>query len=322
LGAATIILLATHNGARYLRDQIDSLQAQTVENWSVVARDDGSSDETALILDEYAAADSRIEILPPAASRLGSATRNFAGLLQAARERGAAYVLCCDQDDRWQPNKLERVLTRLREAENGGSIPCLVHHDLRVVDDRLEPIHPSYWAMMNLQPEGAARPQRLLSRNEVTGCALACNRALLEVALPVPDRAIMHDWWLALFAGFCGRLLPIPDTLVAYRQHGSNVIGAKSYRAGLNPLQNWLATWRRGDEEFLATVEQARAFRKRIEKRADLEPASLAALDLYCELTSLPRTQRTGAMRRCDAWRRQWLLDIVLALRLLLLRAP
>ena len=73
-------------------------------------------------------------------------------------------------------------------------------------------------------------------------------KALLEAALPVPEQAVMHDWWLALHAGFLGRLRPMPERFVSYRQHGANVIGAKSYRAGLNPLQNWRRTWRRASE--------------------------------------------------------------------------
>jgi hypothetical protein len=172
---------------------------------------------------------------------------------------------------------------------------------------------------MRLQPSNQARPQRLLSRNEVTGCALAINRALLEMALPIPDGAIMHDWWLALFAAYFGQLIAVPERLVKYRQHDANVIGAKSFWHGLNPLNNWLRGWKAGDREFLATVTQARAFRAAIRDRFDIEPGPAGILDRYCELPDCGRSQRLAALKSCGLWRDQWLLDTVLTLRLLLL---
>ena len=319
LGSGTFIVLATHDGERFLAEQIESLLAQTDGCWTLLARDDHSSDNTKALLDGFARRDDRIRVLPVPAERLGSAGRNFAGLLQAALEHGADHVFCCDQDDVWAADKLERMLAALRQAEGPGRQPCLVHHDLVVVDSRLVPLNRSYWSLMALKPENETRPQRLLSRNEVTGCALACNRALLELALPVPKEAIMHDWWLALYAGFFGRLLPLPQTLVSYRQHGANAIGAKSYKAGLNPLRNGSVAWRSGNAELLETVRQARAFKNAVVSNLSLDPALVLALDNYCELPRLGRMRRMAALRTSAVWRRNWLLDSVLALRVLLL---
>jgi glycosyltransferase involved in cell wall biosynthesis len=319
LGSGTFILLATHNGERFLAEQIESLLAQTATGWTLLARDDRSTDRTTAILEGFARRDSRIQVLPASAVPLNSAGRNFAGLLQAALERSADYVFCCDQDDVWAVDKLERMLSELRQAEGSGRRPCLVHHDLAVVDEQLKTVNPSYWSFMALRPGTEVGSQRLLSRNEVTGCAIGCNRALLELALPMPEAAIMHDWWLALFAGFCGRLVPVRERLVSYRQHGSNVIGARSYKAGLNPLQNWLVAWRSGNAEFLETVRQARAFRVAAGRAAGVDSALGSALDSYCELPRLGRMQRISALRASAAWRHNWLLDSVLVLRVLLL---
>jgi hypothetical protein len=272
-----------------------------------------------MILERFARRDDRIQVLPPSASPLGSAGRNFAGLLEAALERDADHVFCCDQDDVWVADKLERMLAELRRAEGPDRQPCLVHHDLAVVDERLKLVNPSYWSVMALHPGSESGSQRLLSRNEVTGCATGCNRALLELALPVPESAIMHDWWLALFAGFFGRLIPVRESLVSYRQHGSNVIGAKSYRAGLNPLQNWLAAWRSGNAEFLETVRQARAFRAAVGPTTGPDSALGSALDSYCELPRLGRMKRISALQISAPWRHNWLLDSVLVLRVFLL---
>jgi hypothetical protein len=313
------IVLATHNGEMFLEEQLESLLCQTEPNWTLFIRDDHSTDGTRAIIDEYAGHDPRIRVLESTARSRGSARANFAALLQQAFEHGAEYVFCCDQDDVWRPDKLERVLVEFERAEGPGRQPILVHHDLAVVDSQLSPIANSYWTLMALQPCDESRPQRLLSRNEVTGCAMACNRSLLELALPIPEAALMHDWWLALTAGFYGKLAPLSETLVTYRQHGANVIGAKSYRAGLNPLQNWRATWRKGNAEFLDTVRQARAFRKASDQREQLADPLRTALDDYCELPRLSPYRRLARLRRCAVWRHNGLLDAVLVFRMLLL---
>ena len=240
-------------------------------------------------------------------------------MLQAALDAGAEYVFCADQDDVWAPHKLQTMLRALQAAEGPQRSAALVHHDLEVVDAALVTRASSFWAYMGLSPAEEANPQRLLSRNEVTGCALACNRALLELALPIPDRAIMHDWWLALCAAYCGALRALPERLVSYRQHGANAIGAKSYWHGLNPLTNWADGWRRGNAEFLATVAQADALQDALAARLDAASEAATALAIYTGLPGLSRWQRLRQLRRCGVWRQRWLLDAVLVLRMLLL---
>jgi glycosyltransferase involved in cell wall biosynthesis len=315
MGFGTFIALATHNGAKYIDGQLESLLGQTVSDWTLLIRDDASTDDTPDIIRAYAGRDPRIRELERHGSSTPSAKQAFARLLEAARGMGADVVFCCDQDDVWAPDKLEKVLERLQGIKG----PALVHHDLQVVDQGLEPISESFWELMHLKPGDQARPQRLLSRNEVTGCALAVNRALLEIALPIPREAIMHDWWLALFAAYFGELTAMPDRLVKYRQHEANVIGAKSFWHGLNPFNNWGQGWKAGNREFLETVAQARSFRTAVRDRLDFEPGQASILDGYCELPRAGRRQRLAALKGCGLWRDQWLLDTVLTLRLLLL---
>jgi hypothetical protein len=188
-----------------------------------------------------------------------------------------------------------------------------------VVDESLQPVADSFVGLMKLGPADERNPQRLVSRNEVTGCAMACNRALLELALPIPAEAVMHDWWLALCAGHFGRLAFMPDKLVKYRQHGANAIGAKSFWHGLNPFTNWVAGWRRGDEEFISTVRQARAFREAMSERLQSHPEARANLDRYAGLVAASRWQRLSALRGFGLWRNHWLLNLVLFMRMVLL---
>ena len=220
------ILLATYNGARFLPEQLASLAGQTHDNWRLLVRDDGSSDATLDIIREWAkGVVQEVEIIEDGRKGLG-ASMNFAALMENA---SAPYFACCDQDDVWLPHKLETLLGAARESEalHGEAHPVLIFGDLFVVDEALAPIAPSYWALSNLDPDrDAKRLADIMVRNVATGCATLGNAALLRAALPVPDGARMHDWWLALAAFSLGSLVPVREPTVKYRQHGSNTIGA------------------------------------------------------------------------------------------------
>lgn len=316
----TFITLATLNGAPFLADQIESLQNQSWADWTLLVRDDGSIDETRGIAARYADSDSRIEVLERTPVALaGSAVRNFSLLFSEAYERGAYYVFSCDQDDVWHSSKLSIMLEQIRKAEGDGATPVLVHHDLSVVDDRLAPVADSYWQLSRIRPGDEKRPQRLYSRNEVTGCAMGCNRALLEAALPIPEQAVMHDWWMALVAAHFGKLRCLSERLVNYRQHDANVIGARSFWSGLNAVGEWGDTWHRGNLELSATISQAQSFHERYGHL--LKPDVAEALDAYRGLPGLGRLQRLRALRAAGVWRHRWLLDMTLVLRLMLLES-
>jgi len=320
LNTDTLIVLATFNGADYLHQQLDSLLAQTESDWNLLIRDDGSTDATLAIIQQYVQKDRRIELLTDnRGAAAGSALGNFAILLGAALNKGADYIFCCDQDDIWDPRKLGLVLGRLKQLEGKSRAPSLVHHDLAVVSDDLDPIADSFISLMNISPGDQLNPQRLISRNEITGCAMACNHALLKLAVPVPGQAVMHDWWLGLFAGFFGRLAFMPQQLVKYRQHDNNAIGAKSFWHGLNPFTNWYRGWCRGNDEFVSTVVQARAFREVLASSLVADNEDLTLIGRYTGLQSAPRWQRLCCLRSCGLWRSHWLLNVVLILRMLLL---
>lgn len=319
MNSKVIIVLATFNGASFLAEQLDSLIAQTKTQWNLLLRDDGSTDDTLQIIRTYAQNDKRFQLLSDEHGPTGSAFGNFAILMDTALTSGAEYIFFCDQDDVWVPEKLTLMLARLQELEGDGKTACLVHHDLTVVGANLETIANSFIEYMRIHPGNESDPQRLISRNEVTGCAMACNRALLEVSLPVSDQAVMHDWWLALCAGFFGRLAFMPQRLVKYRQHQKNAIGAKSFWHGLNPFTNWVKGWHRGNDEFVSTIIQARAFRELMAKRLGENSEDYATLKMYIDLPSATRWQRLRNLRQVGLWRSHWVLNVVLILRVLLL---
>lgn len=222
--AAIQVLLATYNGAPFLTAQLDSILQQQGAPCHILARDDGSTDETPALLAAYARRHpDRLTVLSDG-QRTGSPKRNVARLLAAS---SAPYVMLADQDDVWQPDKLRRSATAMQalEARHGTDCPALVFSDLVVVDRDLALEAPSYWARMGLDPRNITRLPRLLRQNVVTGCTTMLNRALVRLTLPIPDGAFMHDWWIALLACTLGEATFLREPTVLYRQHGQNVVG-------------------------------------------------------------------------------------------------
>ena len=218
------VLLATYNGARFLREQLDSIFGQQYENLHVLARDDGSSDETVEILQQYASRfPGRLRLLPTGKPS-GSAKSNFLLLMRAST---ASYICFADQDDVWLPDKLLRTKQAMEQLEKrrGLYLPLLVFTELQVVNDKLEKMYGSFWKHMHIDPEAIRDFPRLMVQSVVTGCTAMINRPLLELALRMPEEAAMHDRWVGLVASGLGRSGVVRAPTVLYRQHDRNVVG-------------------------------------------------------------------------------------------------
>jgi glycosyltransferase involved in cell wall biosynthesis len=219
------ILMATYNGERFLREQIDSIMAQSVGGWHLYVHDDGSRDSTTAILAEYETAHPDTITLLDYPSQ-GGACKNFFSMMKRVE---ADYYMFADQDDYWHPDKIEQSVQAMNTLEKEhGLKPIVVHSDLRVVDERLQEINPSFFALMGI------RPERLVSFNDyalqdvATGCTMLFNRAARDAALGGNiDKALMHDAWVTLrtVAGHGVRHC-INKPLIDYRQHSDNVLGA------------------------------------------------------------------------------------------------
>ena len=218
------VLLATYNGARFLREQLDSIMAQDYGNIRVLARDDGSSDETVEILGQYAKKFPDCFRVMPASTPTGTAKNNFLLLMKAST---AEYICFADQDDVWLPDKVSRTKQAMDQLESrwGTKVPLLVFTDLHVVDDKLTVLHQSFWAHMSIKPDRMDRPAALMVQSVVTGCTAMLNRPLLALSLRMPDEAFMHDRWIGLLASFMGKSSGVENPTVLYRQHEHNVLG-------------------------------------------------------------------------------------------------
>ena len=299
MSASVVIVLATYHGAPWLEAQVRSLQAQDLPGWRLLARDDGSTDGTPALLARLAREEPRLEVLP-GGERLG-VVGNFGALLEAARHRGAERVFPCDQDDVWRPGRLSSALALLDrlEAERGVATPLLVHSDLEVVDEALGRLHPSFLAFQGLRHEAHDPLRLLLVQNFVTGCASALNRALLELALPLPPACVMHDWWLAQCAAAAGAIGFLPEATVRYRQHAASQVGAAGALLGRGALgargrRRLAGAWRMG-RRLLA---QAAALRARLEERGGAPADRLALVAAFADLRDQGPLRRLATLRR------------------------
>lgn len=222
------IVLATCNGEEFVAEQLSSLQHcddYTKFVSRVLVVDDCSDDNTVDIVAAFVKNDSRIFWFPSDTERQGT-IRNF--------ERGsiltdAPYVMFCDQDDVWHRDKITLQLNciKIQEEKYGIDFPLLVFSDLEVVDECLRCINPSFFKYQNISPEWSTSFNQLLIQNVAAGCTILINRPLLLKALPLPSAIIMHDWWLMLVARAFGQIFWLEKSLVKYRQHGANQVGAK-----------------------------------------------------------------------------------------------
>lgn len=310
------ILLATYNGQEYIAAQLNSILAQKYENWTLIIRDDESTDGTIPILKEYVGKDSRIT-LHKNFMATGSAQKNFALLANDALDVQAEFYLFCDQDDYWHPDKLQHIACH--KATYESTKPTLIHHDLIVTNANLVPISDSFVKQAKINP--CPNPNHLLKRNSVTGCTMAINRSLLKAATPIPKQAIMHDWWFALVAAFTGKIHYIDRALTHYRQHGNNAVGAKPFYQGLNPFTNWSQGWQRGNLEFLSTILQARSLAEHMKQKSiTIKNGSLLDIQEYSNILEKKPIARISVFSNLGFTSENFILVLVTKLRLLTIR--
>ena len=236
-----VIVMSTYNGGQYLQRQLDSVLRQTVADFTLLIRDDGSSDDTLKILEQYH--DPRIRVT--AGGNLGP-SGSFLALLEEARQMGTDYVFFCDQDDIWLDNKLELLLAEIQKLPDG---PALVFSDFAMIDGEDHITGDSYTAMAGLQiPEDGNFLPKLLAQPYIFGCACVLNKKLLDLVKDPPAGIEMYDCWIGLVAALFGTVKYLPQATIQHRFHNSNATG----QAGMNALSTRL---RRVTRQFKKQVE-------------------------------------------------------------------
>ena len=226
------ILLATYNGEKYLKEQIDSILNQTYKNVRLVISDDCSKDSTLEILKEYEKKDERIELYIQQ-SNIG-VVKNIEFLLKQVK---SPYYMLADQDDYWLPEKAEKSLEKLNQ-QNAD----LVFGDLDVVDKSLKTIYPSFDDYMLLTRKinkyiDSYKVNYLY--NCVTGCTVLAKKETVKKILPLPTNSkyLIHDHWIGLMVSLNGKLAYMPEKYIKYRQHGNNQVGTEKISHGFKKLE-------------------------------------------------------------------------------------
>lgn len=216
------ILLATYNGEKYLNEQIDSIINQTYTNWKLLIRDDGSEDRTLEILKEYEKRDERISILRDNKGNLGF-VKNFEELLKNSSEE---FIMFSDQDDYWLENKIEKYIGVLENLDvEKLKKPLLIHSNSFVCDKKLNILKKNFVdSKVALQYGG----NRYFFAYFVQGSTTLINRKLIDLGLPFLKSVTLHDRYFHLLVEFFGNRIFIDESLIKYRQHRNNEIGAKS----------------------------------------------------------------------------------------------
>lgn len=214
------ILLATYNGEKYLKEQIDSILNQTYSNFRLIISDDCSKDNTRKILEEYEKKDARITVFYQE-KNLGY-VKNFEFLL--SKVENEIYALS-DQDDVWLKDKIEKTYNKLKDTDAD-----LVFTDLEVVNEKLEKIYSSYNDYMLLTRKIKKYKDSYLMEylyNCITGCTLMSKKKFLDKIIPIPtdSKYVIHDSWIGLTVSLYGKIEYLDEKTIKYRQHGNNQIG-------------------------------------------------------------------------------------------------
>ena len=212
------ILLSTYNGEKYLRAQLDSLFAlSNIKDISILVRDDGSSDSTLKILEEYKEKHSNLSYYQGENKK---PAKSFWELLNKAQE--SDYFAFCDQDDVWDKDKLEIAINELEKKDKEK--PLLYFSDVRIVDQDLNLTSET----MVSKDIDISYPMSLFN-NIAPGCTFVFNNKLRDVAVKydVEKNYInIHDWLLYMIATCFGEVVFDQTSHMSYRQHGDNSIGA------------------------------------------------------------------------------------------------
>jgi glycosyltransferase involved in cell wall biosynthesis len=221
---ATIdIVLATYNGEKFLDELIHSILNQTYPHIRLIIRDDCSTDSTLSIVNKWIHKDPNRVYLVPSSTKLG-VIKNFSTLLEHTTHE---YIMLADQDDSWLSHKVAKTFEKMQDLEklHGKKMAVLVHTDLFLTDQCLNIFSHSFWDHLKFNPTYSSRLNRLLVQNMIAGCTIMMNRSLKDLATPIPDEAMMHDWWLGLVAATFGKVGIIHEPTILYRQHQSNTSG-------------------------------------------------------------------------------------------------
>lgn len=300
------IAMTTFNGERYLPAQLESFRAQSRLPDELVACDDGSSDSTLQLLEDFArSAPFEVRVVRNA-TNLGH-ERNFAQAVDLCR---GDIIFLADQDDDWHAEKLAVVEQTF--ADDPGAL--LVVNDVMITDGALVPTGRTVL--------GQTRSAGVLGANAKSltlGCATAIRSSLRRLVSPIPPLDYGHDSWIHDFTEMLGGRRVLPRVLQLYRRHGENV---SNWAFNGTARASWLVVMKPSagrdlSPEYAKRHRALSLMRKRVKALGPAGLAELGARPGYDELLNDLNRAIAAVGRRADVFRRGWFGRKLLALRLL-----
>ena len=216
-----LIMMATYNGEKYIRKQLDSIIDQTYTNWNLIIQDDGSTDETMSIIQSYVKKDDRIILKENTNSEHGPYVNFYTLINYSQKLEGYDLYMFCDQDDIWLPNKIEHFL---KNPNLHGKKPYLVYADMKLIDENDKETAPS---LNDLWKTDGKNRYSIFFSTKVLGCNMIMNKSLFmlipEIDINEKTKILAHDGLVLRLCAVHGKYEFDKTALMCYRRHGGNV---------------------------------------------------------------------------------------------------
>ena len=267
--------MATYNGEKYLYEQIESILNQSYKNWILLIRDDKSEDSTVSIIEEYEKKDSRIRLLRDRKGNLGF-VKNFEELLKNSQEE---FVMFSDQDDYWEKDKIKNYIEILQKDKKLSQIPLLIHSNSFICDKELKIVKEKF---VDSSIASEKNGNSYFFSYVVQGSTVMINRKLKEICIPFLSSVTLHDRYFHLISEFFGKRIFIDKSLMKYRQHMNNEIGARR-----NILQKILKKRYFDTKDRDLIIELKEKYAEIIKKE------KIKEIDAYLEVTNIQKNRFT-----------------------------
>lgn len=222
------VAMAAYNGEKFIKEQIDSILCQLCDYDEIIVSDDGSTDKTLKILENYN--DSRIKIFKGPKQGI---KQNFANAILNCTGK---FIFLSDQDDIWENSKIEKILNVFEKEK----CTCVVHNNETFDSDSNQIIMESFFKFRNSKP-GILKN---IIKNSYIGCCMAFSAEMIKYIIPIPNDIQMHDQWIGLQCELKGKSIFIKDKLIKYRRHKNNVSILKHYGLKRMIKNRMMLIWR------------------------------------------------------------------------------
>lgn len=280
------IVLATYNGEKYLREQLNSITRNKNFNLlvkEIIITDDSSTDDTKNIIEEFQREFKNIRLINNPSKGVIS---NF---INGVKNATSKFIMFSDQDDVWLPDKINlmyETITKMIE-KHGDNVPLLAFSDLKVVDKELNTINNSFLSYTGFNLNSALTLPKLIVNNVAPGCVMIINRELVNRAdISNTSNWFMHDWWFILIAKIYGHVELVRQPLMLYRQHENNVLGASSKKTAWDKilkLNNIIVDYKISLEKRL---KQKNYLLERLKEKVDAKKAMPEEINAYNQIKS------------------------------------